>query len=74
VHVDVTLEVAEARDPKGLYRKARAGSITNFTGIGSPYERPERPDVYVDTGKLTAEQAADLILAELSKSAFMDRS
>jgi bifunctional enzyme CysN/CysC len=65
VHVDVPLEVAEQRDPKGLYRKARAGSITNFTAINSPYERPERPEVHVDTSLVSAERAADLILAAL---------
>ena len=65
VHVDTPLGVAEARDPKGLYAKARAGVIPNFTGIGSPYERPEKPDLRVDTTALTPEAAADRVIAEL---------
>ena len=63
VHVDVPLEVAEERDVKGLYAKARAGEIANFTGIDSPYEPPEKPDLHIDTTKLSAEQAADAIVA-----------
>jgi adenylyl-sulfate kinase len=49
VHVDVTLQEAERRDPKGLYRKARAGEIRGFTGIDAPYEPPERPELRLDT-------------------------
>jgi len=67
VHVDTPLEVAEARDPKGLYAKARAGEIANFTGIGSPYERPEQPDLRIDTTALTAQEAADRVIAELAR-------
>ncbi len=67
VFVDVPLEVAEQRDAKGLYAKARAGEIANFTGIDSPYEPPEAPDLRIDATKLTAEQAADLIVAALSE-------
>jgi bifunctional enzyme CysN/CysC len=69
VHVDVPLNVAEERDPKGLYAKARAGELANFTGIDSPYEPPEHPDIHVDTTAMTAEQAADAIVAELSERA-----
>ena len=65
VHVDAPLDVAEARDPKGLYAKARAGAIANFTGIGSPYERPEKPDLRIDTATLTPEASADRVIAEL---------
>jgi bifunctional enzyme CysN/CysC len=67
VFVDVPLEVAEQRDAKGLYAKARAGEIANFTGIDSPYEPPEAPDLYIDASKLTAEQAADLVIAALAE-------
>ena len=67
VFVDTTLAEAERRDPKGLYAKARAGEIANFTGIDSPYEPPETPDIRVDTTELSAEQAADLIIEELLK-------
>jgi bifunctional enzyme CysN/CysC len=66
VHIDVPIAVAEQRDAKGLYAKARAGEITNFTGIDSPYEPPERPDVHIDTTAMTAEQAADAIIAALA--------
>jgi len=65
VHIDTPLADAEARDVKGLYRKAREGQLKNFTGIDSPYEPPEDPEIRVDTTKLTAEQAADLIVEKL---------
>jgi bifunctional enzyme CysN/CysC len=65
VHVDATLEVAESRDPKGLYAKARRGELTNFTGIDSPYEPPEAPEVYVDTSVTSPEDAADAIVEAL---------
>ncbi|HEY1606967.1 MAG TPA: adenylyl-sulfate kinase [Allosphingosinicella sp.] len=62
IFVDAPLEVAEGRDPKGLYRKAREGRIPNFTGIGSPYEPPEQPEIRIDTTRMSAEDAADLIV------------
>jgi bifunctional enzyme CysN/CysC len=65
VFVDTPLEVAEARDVKGLYAKARSGQLTNFTGIDSPYEAPENADIRIDTTEMTAEQAADLIISRL---------
>ncbi len=65
VYVDTPLEVCEARDPKGLYRKARAGLIKNFTGIDSAYERPESPELDLNTSELTPEALADRVLAEL---------
>jgi bifunctional enzyme CysN/CysC len=61
VHVDAPLDVAEARDPKGLYAKARAGELANFTGVDSPYERPEAPEIRIDTTLTGAEEAAELI-------------
>ncbi len=67
VFVDSPLAVAEARDPKGLYAKARAGELANFTGIDSPYEVPEQPDIRIDTTELSAEQAADAIVALLAE-------
>ena len=67
IFVDTPLGEAERRDPKGLYAKARAGEIANFTGIDSPYEPPEAPEIHLDTMALTAEQAADLIVEELLK-------
>jgi bifunctional enzyme CysN/CysC len=65
IFVDTPLEVAEARDIKGLYKKARAGEIRNFTGISSPYERPERPDIRVDTTCETPETAAERIVEHI---------
>ena len=65
VFIDVPLDIAEERDPKGLYAKARAGELANFTGIDSPYERPEQPDLRIDTTAMTAEQAADSIVQAL---------
>ncbi|TWB59596.1 sulfate adenylyltransferase subunit CysN [Nitrospirillum viridazoti] len=67
VFVDTPLAVAEDRDVKGLYAKARAGKIPNFTGIDSPYEPPESPDVRIDTQAMTAEQAANHIFTLLSR-------
>jgi bifunctional enzyme CysN/CysC len=67
IFVDTPLNVAEARDVKGLYRKARAGQLKNFTGIDSPYEAPTNPEVRIDTTKMTSEQAADLIVEVLIK-------
>jgi bifunctional enzyme CysN/CysC len=65
VHIDAPLADAEARDVKGLYKKARSGQLKNFTGIDSPYEAPESPEIRIDTTKMTAEDAADLIIARL---------
>jgi len=68
VFVDTPLAVAEQRDPKGLYKKARRSELKNFTGVDSPYEAPEHADVRVDTTRVTAEQAADLILQQLQRA------
>jgi bifunctional enzyme CysN/CysC len=65
VFVDVPLEVAETRDPKGLYKKARRGELKNFTGVDSPYEVPESPEVKIDTTQVTPERAAEAILEHL---------
>ncbi|MCS6627112.1 adenylyl-sulfate kinase [Roseibacterium beibuensis] len=62
IFVDTPLAVVEARDVKGLYRKARAGQLRNFTGIDSPYERPEQPDIHIDAAALTPEQACERII------------
>jgi bifunctional enzyme CysN/CysC len=58
IFVDTPLAVAEQRDPKGLYRKARRGELANFTGIDSPYEPPESPELRIDTTEISAEHAA----------------
>ena len=65
IFVDTPLAEAEKRDAKGLYAKARAGELKNFTGIDSPYEPPEAPEIRIDTTKLSAEDAADLIVETL---------
>ncbi|MYC28386.1 MAG: adenylyl-sulfate kinase [Nitrospira sp. SB0662_bin_26] len=65
VFVDAPLEVCERRDPKGLYRKARAGEIKNFTGIDSPYEPPERPDIVLKTAERSVDELADQVIAYL---------
>jgi bifunctional enzyme CysN/CysC len=65
VHIDTPLDVAESRDVKGLYKKARAGELKNFTGIDSPYEAPEHAEIHIDTTKMTPEQAADLIVERI---------
>jgi bifunctional enzyme CysN/CysC len=67
VFVDTPIEVCEARDPKGLYRKARAGLITNFTGIDSLYEPPEAAELKIDTSEATAEALAEAVLKELRR-------
>ncbi|MFM2043854.1 MAG: hypothetical protein RLY86_2430 [Pseudomonadota bacterium] len=67
IHVDTPLSVAEARDVKGLYRRARAGEIRNFTGIDSPYEPPLDPDIRVDTTATPAEDAAVSIVRDLER-------
>ncbi|MGH8132964.1 MAG: sulfate adenylyltransferase subunit CysN [Steroidobacteraceae bacterium] len=66
VFVDTPLAVAESRDIKGLYRKARRGELKNFTGIDSPYEAPEEPEIRIDTTAVNAEQAAERIVAHLA--------
>jgi bifunctional enzyme CysN/CysC len=65
VYVDTPLSVAEQRDVKGLYKKARAGELKNFTGIDSPYEAPENAEIVIDTTKLSAAEAAEQIVAWL---------
>lgn len=65
IFVDTPLEECEKRDPKGLYSKARSGQIKNFTGIDSPYERPESPDIHIDTRSLSAEMACEEVITHL---------
>jgi bifunctional enzyme CysN/CysC len=65
IFVDTPLAVAESRDVKGLYKKARAGQLKNFTGIDSPYEEPETPEIRVNTEEMTVEDAAEHIIRQL---------
>jgi adenylylsulfate kinase len=68
IYTKCALEVCETRDPKGLYSKARAGEITDFTGIDSPYEEPLNPELILDTGELSVEECVKRIIALLEKS------
>jgi len=74
VFVDAPLDVAEQRDVKGLYAKARRGELKNFTGIDSTYERPERPEITIDTTAAAAEDAAEAIVAQLRDAGVLDGS
>lgn len=67
VYLDASLQVCESRDPKGLYRRARQGDIPQFTGIDSPYEPPERPEVVLHTGQLSVAQCLALLSHELAQ-------
>jgi adenylylsulfate kinase len=67
VHIDVPLSVAEQRDPKGLYKKARAGEIKNFTGIDDPYEAPESPELVLNSHEMSLEQEVEAILGLLKE-------
>jgi len=65
VHVDAPLSVLEERDPKGLYKKARRGELKNFTGIDSPYEAPDEPEIYIDTTRLSVDEAVSKLVSNL---------
>lgn len=67
VHVDTSLEICEQRDPKGLYKKARAGLLKNFTGIDDPYEKPSRADLVLDMGNMTLDEGCEQIEAWIFK-------
>ena len=69
VFIDVSLDVAESRDPKGLYKKARRGELPNFTGIDSAYEAPENPELILKTGELSISEAAEKLVDAVKKSA-----
>jgi bifunctional enzyme CysN/CysC len=74
VFVDTPLAIAEQRDVKGLYAKARSGALKNFTGIDSPYEAPENPELTVNTATMTAEAAAEAIVARLRDGGYLNAS
>lgn len=71
IHVDCPLEEAERRDPKGLYKKARAGEIKNFTGISDPYETPEKPDLVLKTAEMSLEDEVQALLTMLEARGFL---
>jgi bifunctional enzyme CysN/CysC len=68
IYVDTPLAICEKRDVKGLYAKARAGQLPNFTGISSPFEEPKNPEIRIDTTKLSPELAADVVIDFLTKN------
>ncbi|HWI11302.1 MAG TPA: adenylyl-sulfate kinase, partial [Burkholderiaceae bacterium] len=72
VFIDTPITVAEERDPKGLYKKARSGQLANFTGIGSPYEAPQNAEIRIDTTKMTPDAAAEFIVAALRERGMLD--
>ncbi|HSW03577.1 sulfate adenylyltransferase subunit CysN [Aquabacterium sp.] len=72
VFVDTPIGVAEQRDPKGLYKKARRGDLKNFTGIDSPYEPPEAPELRIDTTQMDAEAAAEAVVEQLQRMGLLD--
>ncbi|MEP6444566.1 MAG: adenylyl-sulfate kinase, partial [Hyphomicrobiales bacterium] len=72
IFVDTPLSVAEDRDVKGLYKKARAGEIKNFTGIDSPYEAPDNPEITINTVDQTPEEAAEIIVKYLNDHGFLN--
>ncbi|MDX1404691.1 MAG: adenylyl-sulfate kinase [Woeseiaceae bacterium] len=73
VFVDCSLEVAERRDPKGLYKKARAGKIKNFTGIDDPYEKPTKPEIHLRTDEMTVEQEVEAVIDYLAAKEIIKR-
>jgi adenylylsulfate kinase-like enzyme len=74
VFVDIPVEVAEARDPKGLYKKARAGEIPNFTGISAPYEAPINPEIHIRNDQVTVEEAVAKIMDYLYENKLIEKS
>ena len=72
VFVDTPLEICEQRDPKGLYKKAREGAIQNFTGISSPYEAPDEPEIHIKTAEMSIEDAAQQVIGYLRTNAYIN--
>lgn len=72
IYVKCSVDVCEQRDPKGLYKKARAGQISNFTGISSPYEEPVNPELVIDTAIQSIDQSVEQILAYLERQFYLD--
>ena len=71
VFIDTPLEVCEQRDPKGLYKKARDGAIKNFTGISSPYEAPEEPQIHIKTDEHSIDECVDIVINYLIKFGYV---
>ena len=73
VFIDSSLEVCEKRDPKGMYKKARKGEIKNFTGISSPYEAPENPEIHVINNSITLNEASNQIISYLIDNKYINK-
>lgn len=71
VYIDTPIEICEQRDPKGLYKKARAGEIKDFTGIDSAYDVPEKPEVHIETAKYSIEECAEQIVSYLEQNGYL---
>ncbi len=71
IFIDAPLEVCERRDPKGLYKKARAGEISDFTGISSPYEPPTKPEIHIRNDKISIEKCANMVIDYLKTNGFI---
>ena len=71
IYVDASLETCEKRDPKGLYKKARAENLPNFTGISAPYEAPEKPELALDSNHKGVEELANEVIAYLEKNGYL---
>ena len=74
VFIDIPVEEAEKRDPKGLYKKARAGEIKEFTGISAPYEAPEKPEIHIDSANTSVEEAVVIITKYLEKEGLLKQA
>jgi adenylylsulfate kinase len=72
VFVKVPIKIAEERDPKGLYKKARSGEIKEFTGISAPYEEPLNPELVIDTSELDVKQSAERVLSYLKEKGIIN--
>lgn len=72
IYVDASIETCEARDPKGLYKKARAGELKGFTGIDDPYEAPEQPELVLDSNSKGIDELADEVVAFLTAKGYLD--
>lgn len=74
VFVDTPLEICEARDPKGLYKKARAGEISNFTGLDAPYEEPDAPEIHLETASMSIDETAARVVRYLEAQHILGES
>jgi sulfate adenylyltransferase len=71
IHVSTSIEVCEQRDRKGLYAKARAGLIPEFTGVSDPYEVPEQPELAIDTARYSVDEAVQMIVLKLEHEGYL---